>query len=174
MKGVEIERKFLLLPIKVECFLRIHKLDYEILDMEQFYIERDGKIGRIRRVNDKYFLTLKKGEGMVREEHESEIEQSVFRNILSKDKPVGALKKFRYKVMLGGYKYEVDEYLDDLYGLVMLEVEFDTEEEANQFKVSDVFKKIVLKEVTGENEFLNETIGIMNLNRKISCEDVYV
>jgi len=173
MPSIEIEKKFLLQPIKVECFLKINSIKYKALDIEQFYIERDGKIGRVRKINDKYFLTLKKGEGLVREEHESEIEQSVFKNILTKENPVGALKKTRYRAQIDGYEYEIDEYKDNLEGLVVLEIEFQSEEEAHSFKINDLFKPLVLKEVTGNNEFLNETIAKGNLNGKVSCEDIY-
>lgn len=173
MAELEIERKFLLEPIRVECFLKINGFSYEVLEIEQFYIERKGKLGRIRKVNDKYYLTLKKGEGLVREEYESEIEQSVFENILAKDKPVGSLNKLRYKVPIDSYEYEVDEFKGNLNGLVMLEVEFDSEAEARSFKLNEKFKKLVLAEVTGKVAFLNETIAVENLKSRLSCEDVY-
>lgn len=173
MAELEIERKFLLEPIRVECFLKINGFSYEVLEIEQFYIERKGKLGRIRKVNDKYYLTLKKGEGLVREEYESEIEQSVFENILAKDKPVGSLNKLRYKVPIGGYEYEVDEFKGNLDGLVMLEVEFGSEDEARSFELDERFKKLVLAEVTGETAFLNETIAIENLKGNLSCVDIY-
>ncbi len=173
MPNIEIEKKFLLQPIKVECFLKINSIKYEALEVEQFYIEREGKIGRIRKINDKYFLTLKKGDGLVREEHESEIDQSVFKNILTKENPVGALKKTRYKAKVDGYEYEIDEYKGNLEGLVVLEVEFESEEQAHNFELNDLFKPFVIKDVTGDIRFLNETIAKGNLKGKISCEDIY-
>ncbi len=173
MAEFEIERKFLLIPIKVECFLKMNGFEYEVLEIEQFYIERKGKLGRIRKVNDRHFLTLKKGEGLVREEYEGEIERSVFENILTKDKPVGALSKLRYKVSVRGYEYEIDEFKGNLDGLVMLEIEFDSEAEAKSFELEEKFEKLVLREVTGENAFLNETIAIKNLEGDFSCEHIY-
>ncbi len=173
MASLEIERKFLLYPIKVECLLKSKGLKYEKLNMEQFYIKRGDKVGRVRKVNDRYFLTLKKGEGLVREESESEIDRNVFQNLLSAEKPIGALKKFRYKVKMGKYIYEIDEFLGELDGLVMLEVEFDSSEKAHLFELDPLFDKICLREVTSEKEFLNEEIAIRLLNKKISCEEIY-
>ena len=173
MANIEIEKKFLLQPIRVECFLKINSIKYEALEIEQFYIERDGTIGRIRKINDKYFLTLKKGDGLVREEYESEIEQSVFKNILTKENPVGALKKTRYKAQVDGYEYEIDEYKENLEGLVVLEVEFETEREANDFKISDIFKPYLIKDVTGDDRFLNETIAIETLRNRLTCTQIY-
>jgi len=173
MAGIEIERKFLLVPIRVECFLKVNGFNYETLEIEQFYIERKGKLGRIRKVNGKYYLTLKKGEGLVREEYESEIEQSVFENILAKEKPVGALSKLRYRVPIDGYEYELDEFKGDLDGLVMLEVEFESENEARSFELNEKFKKLILAEVTGKTAFLNETIAIESLKGNLFCEAIY-
>ncbi len=173
MPNIEIEKKFLLQPIKVECFLKINAIEYKALNIEQFYIEREDKLGRIRKINSRYFLTLKKGEGLVREEHESEIEQSVFKNMLENEKPVGALKKTRYKAKVDGYEYEIDEYKGNLEGLVVLEVEFESEEEAHNFELNHLFKPLVISDVTGDVRFLNETIAKENLNGKISCQDIY-
>ncbi len=173
MPNIEIEKKFLMQPIKVECFLKINSIEYEALDIEQFYISREGKIGRVRKINDKYLLTLKKGDGLVREEHESEIEQSVFKNMLTKEKPVGSLKKVRYVAKIDQYEYEIDEYKENLDGLVVLEVEFETEEAAHNFKINDIFKSYIIKEVTGDDKFLNETIAIENLKTSLTCEDIY-
>ncbi len=173
MPNIEIEKKFLMQPIKVECFLKINSIEYEVLDIEQFYIERDGKIGRIKKINDKYLLTLKKGDGLVREEHESEIEQSVFKNILSKERPAGTLKKIRYRAKVDKYEYEIDEYKENLNGLVILEVEFETEEDAHDFKLNALIKPFVIKDVTGDAKFLNETIAIKSLKSMLTCEDIY-
>ncbi len=173
MPNIEIEKKFLMQPIKVECFLKINSIEYEALDIEQFYISREGKIGRVRKINNKYLLTLKKGDGLVREEHEREIEQSVFKNILTKENPVGALKKTRYKARVDGYEYEIDEYKENLEGLVVLEVEFETEREANNFKISDIFKPYLIKDVTGDDRFLNETIAVDTLKSGLTCTQIY-
>lgn len=173
MPTIEIEKKFLMQPIKVECFLKINSIEYKTLYIEQFYILREGKIGRVRKINDRYFLTLKKGDGLVREEHESEIEQSVFKNLLTKEKPVGALKKTRYVAKVDQYEYEIDEYRENLDGLVVLEVEFGTEEDAHNFELNRLFRPLVIKEVTGDVKFLNETIAIESLKGVLICHDIY-
>ena len=157
--AIEIEKKYLLLPIRVEHFLRMLDMRFEKVDVTQNYITRDGKTGRVRKYNDKYYLTIKKGEGLVREEYEKEITADIYNNILSSSDNTNTIHKMRYIVELNGFVYEIDEFLDNLEGLVFLEVEFKSREESLRFNMDARFKKIVVKEVTQDKKFYNLSIA---------------
>lgn len=121
---MEIERKFLVkeMPCLDGC---------EKSEIVQGYISLTPET-RIRKRDNKYYLTIK-GEGdVVREETEKEVTEKEGKELFSR---VGSklIEKTRYLINIGKYIAELDIYKSHLEGLVVVEVEFETEADANNF-----------------------------------------
>ena len=144
---LEIERKFLL---DRDCNFD----NYNYLVINQSYIGF-RPVSRIRKVDDKYYYN-QKGEGtLVREESEKEITEDTYNKLI--DYKIGrTIVKHRYKIPVGKYVAEVDNYLDDLEGLLVVEVEFKSLEDANNFEVPSWFGK----EITDDLRYKNDNLAI--------------
>jgi adenylate cyclase len=145
---MEVERKFLV-PEPPD-------LDgTEADEIEQGYlaIGADGEV-RVRRKGDKLVLTAKRGEGLSREEAEIELDRERFDDLwpLTDGR---RLHKRRHVIPHGDLKIELDVYEGDLEGLVVAEIEFSSEGEANSFDPPDWLGD----EVTGDRRYLNETLA---------------
>ncbi len=122
---MEIERKFLIkeLPENLE--------QYEKRHLEQGYL-CTGPVVRIRKDNDRYELTYKSGGMMVRQEYNLPLDESSYEHL--KTKIDGRLiSKTRYMIPYSIYTIELDVFENDLAPLLLAEVEFPSEEEANTF-----------------------------------------
>ncbi len=157
--AIEIERRYLLLPLRVELFLRMLKMDFRKINITQNYIKREEQLGRVRQFNDKYYITIKKGDGLVREEYEKEITEEIYNNILNSSDETKTIRKIRYLLDIDGFTYEIDEFQDALCGLVLLEVEFESEKDSLDFKMDETIKQVVVKEVTEDRRFDNSSIA---------------
>ncbi len=122
----EIERKYLVkeLPENLER--------YEQAFIEQAYISTKPTI-RIRRSNDDYILTIKGSGDIKKIEHEMFISKEEYVNLF--DKVSGHIvKKTRYFIPIhNNLTAELDVYHEYLDGLYTVEVEFDSEEDLNNF-----------------------------------------
>lgn len=144
---LEIERKFLL-----DRDSKFDNYDYSVIN--QSYIGF-RPISRVRKVDNKYYYN-QKGEGtLVREESEKEITEDTY-NKLIEYKIGRTIVKHRYKIPVGKYVAEVDKYLDDLEGLLVVEVEFKSLEDANNFEVPSWFGK----EITDDLRYKNGNLAI--------------
>ena len=148
---MEIERKFLvgyLPPGYAGC---------ERHEISQGYIYTDPVI-RIRRSDDEYFLTVK-GRGLVaREEFEINISKEAFEE-LSKKCDGNVLSKTRYLIpQEGELVAEMDVFHGSFDGLRYIEVEFSSEEEAEDFIPPDYFGP----EVTDKPEYQNSGLSKMS------------
>ena len=94
---------------------------------------------RVRRSNDYYILTYKGKGMMVREEYNLPLNEEAFLHL--KEKIDGRLiQKRRYLIPLAPkYTIELDVFEGDLAPLLLAEVEFETEEEANNFTPPEWF-----------------------------------
>ncbi len=122
---MEIERKFLIkkLPEDLE--------QYEKRHLEQGYL-CTGPVVRIRKDNDRYELTYKSGGMMVRQEYNLPLDEGSYEHL--KTKIDGRLiAKTRYMIPYSIYTIELDVFENDLAPLLLAEVEFPSEEEANTF-----------------------------------------
>lgn len=127
--------------------------DYPKADIEQFYISFEPVI-RLRKKNDKYFLTCKSTGRLVREEIEMEVDRSAFERLKIKAEG-NIIKKSRYIVPAdacgipvqpdagGIYQLEIDVFRGNLKGLHYIEIEFSTLEEAERFEAPSWFGKEV-------------------------------
>ena len=96
---------------------------------------------------------LSNDSGTTREEWEYEIPE-VEANELLKLCPV-VLEKKRFEVQLGGHIFEVDEFLGANKGLILAEIELDSEEET--FEKPDWLGP----EVTGDTRYYNSQLSII-------------
>lgn len=140
----EIERKFLL---KNDSWRGLG----QGVDHKQGYIFTNNRtIVRVRIVGDKSWLTIKgPSEGISRTEFEYEIPLADAENILKNlcEKPL--IEKKQYIIEQGGLKWEVDEFFGDNEGLIMAEIELESEDQ--QIGLPDW----IGEEVSGEKRYFN-------------------
>ena len=149
MSGLEIERKFLVKKgdaYKSAAFSSSH--------IQQGYIPAEGATVRVRTRDDKAYLTIKGKSvngGMTRYEFEKEITMDEAQHLLQLCQG-GVIDKRRYLVKSGNHIFEVDEFYGDNEGLVMAEVELESEIEA--YEKPD----FIDREVTGHKRFYNTNL----------------
>ena len=147
---IEIERKFLVKSqaFKDEAFKKTH--------IKQGFLSTDKeRTVRIRLKGDKGFLTIKgasSNDGLSRFEWEKEITKEDAEQLFKLCKQ-GIIDKMRYEVKFGNHIYEIDEFFDDNEGLVLAEIELNTEDE--------VFEKPnwLGNEVTGDIKYYNSQLS---------------
>jgi len=150
----EIERKWLIKEEDIPYDLS--KAD--IFEVEQSYISFDPEI-RIRRINDGkfYTLTIKSNmsvDGMVRDEVEYYITKESYELLLSKKEGITILKTRYQFVDENNVKRCIDIFHGELSGLVYLETEYKSEEEANK----DVIDWAI-KDVTSDKRYKNQSLA---------------
>lgn len=148
---MEIERKYLIAE-KPE-----HLEKYPFREIEQGYLNTFPTV-RIRRSDDTYTLTYKSKGYMVREEYNLPLDRDSFYHL--KKKIDGRLiRKRRYLIPLtddtGDHTIELDVFYDELAPLLLAEVEFASEEEANAFNPPDWFGQ----DVTFSDKYHNSTLS---------------
>jgi len=123
---VEIERKFL---VKSDDFKNQAFAQNKIA---QGYLSSvPERTVRVRIKGKKGFITIKglsQGNGMSRFEWENEIPVDEATELLKLCEK-GKIEKTRYEIKSGNHVYEVDEFYGDNEGLVMAEIELNSEEE---------------------------------------------
>lgn len=119
----EIERKFLVVSDGYKSSSRkYYKQGY-------LSVEPDKTV-RVRVVGDKGFLTVKgRNNGISRAEYEYEIPAADANDMLDNLVKTGVIEKWRYVCVIDGKKWEVDEFLGDNAGLVVAEIELQSEDE---------------------------------------------
>ena len=132
---MEIERKYLVKTLPE------HLEQYQSKKIAQGYL-CTAPVVRIRRSNDDYYLTYK-GEGlMVREEY---------------NLPLTKEAKTRYLIPLNDHlTAELDIFEKDLAPLSLVEVEFDSIEEADRFTAPDWFGEDVTNSGKYHNSYLSQ------------------
>ena len=142
----EIERKFLVLDdsFKREAFSSSH--------IRQGYIcSERGRTVRIRIRDERAFITIKGPSldgGLSRYEFEQEIPFADAEQLMTLCEP-GIIDKTRWLVKSGAHTFEVDEFHGDNEGLVMAEVELQSEDEP--YEKPD----FIGEEVTGDHRYYN-------------------
>lgn len=155
MAHLEIERRFLLRPYPLKKFLRAHDITAKTARIEQFYLTlEDGDATRYRKKDDQFFMTVKRGHGLIREEEEREVDSEAFFSQLA-SRSANMIKKRRYTFEYRSSTYELDQFSGHLKGLVMLEIEFDDETSALDFVLPEVFAPLLVSVVTDDVRFSN-------------------
>lgn len=151
----EIERKFL---VKDDFIGQAG----ESLLIIQAYLSLDKeRTVRIRIQNEQAFLTIKgksNVSGLSRYEWEKEIDQSEAKELLKL--AIGSsIEKIRYRIPVGNHVFEVDVFSGENEGLVLAEVELQSEEE--------VFEKPewLGKEVSGDPRYYNANLVLNPFNK---------
>ena len=146
---MEIDRKYLVrkLPENLE--------QYNKKKIAQGYLCTEPVV-RIRRSNDDYYMTYK-GDGlMVREEYNLPLTQEAYEHLRPKIDGL-LIAKTRYLIPLDNkLTAELDVFEEDLNGLVIVEVEFNTVEEANAFHAPDWFGEDVTNSGKYHNSYLSQ------------------
>lgn len=124
---VEIERKFLVKSdaFKLEAFKKTRII-------QGFLSTNKKRTVRVRLKGKKGFLTIK-GEssknGLSRFEWEKEISKAEAESLLKLCKK-GIIDKMRYEVKVANHTFEIDEFFDSNKGLILAEVELNSENES--------------------------------------------
>ena len=145
---MEIELKYLIkaLPENLD--------NYPYKEIEQGYLSTNPVV-RIRRSNDKYILTYKGSGMMVREEYNLPLTKESFEHMKPKTDGI-FIEKRRYLIPYNEkLTIELDIFGGELAPLVLAEVEFDSEEEANAFIPPEWFGE----DVTFSTEYHNSTLS---------------
>lgn len=148
---MEIEKKYFIetLPFPPE--------QYPFHQIEQAYLCTEPVV-RIRREDDSFYLTYKSKGKMVREEYNLPLTEKAYYHLLEKaDGKV--LSKRRHLIPIEGtdLTIELDIFSGDYEGLILAEVEFQTEEEANCFAPPAWFSK----DVTFSGEYQNSRLALL-------------
>jgi CYTH domain-containing protein len=145
---MEIERKFLIKELPIIK-------NYKHKKIIQGYISIDPVI-RMRQIADSYFLTVKSHGHMVREELELPLTADQFSSLWSKLE-CPPIEKTRYFIPLENHLIaELDIYEASLEGLITIEVEFCSEEEALSFMPPSWFGK----DVTHDSRYKNNHLSL--------------
>ena len=145
---MEIERKFLVNRMPEDL------KSYPHSEIEQAYLNAEPVL-RIRKKDHDYILTYKSKGMMVRVEEEMPLTEEAYLHLLNKaDGRV--ITKTRYFLPYENHTIELDVFYGDMKPLVMAEVEFDTEEEANAFLPPQWFGR----EVTFEKKYHNVNMAL--------------
>lgn len=147
MENIEIERKFLVKEIP-------DNLDtYERIDMTQGYLNTSPVV-RVRKENDDYVLTYK-GSGLLsHSEYNLPLNKEAFEHLLKKCDGI-IISKSRYKIPItNNLTAELDIFKGDLDSLKLVEVEFDSVEEANNFTPPEWFGEDVTTDSRYHNSYI--------------------
>lgn len=148
--SLEIERKFLVTntDFKNDSFQK--------KQLKQGYLNSDkNRTVRVRIADKMAFLTIKgksNATGTTRFEWEKEIELKEAEQLLLLCEP-SIIEKTRYFIKSDNYVFEVDVFLGDNKGLILAEIELNSE--------NDTFKKPswLGKEVTGNKSYYNSNLS---------------
>jgi adenylate cyclase len=144
----ELEKKFLL-----------EKLPDGLGDsmlVQQGYLFTDPFELRVRKKGDWCFLTYKSEGDEERVEWEKEIPERIFKELLTK-KVGQVIKKNRCQLERDGHVYEFDEYLDELKGLLIVEIEFQGREDFESFHPPAWLGNVI--DVTSDPQYKNKNLA---------------
>jgi len=151
VKNYEIERKFL--PANDKEILSIIK-DLPYKSMIQAYLNLKPVV-RVRKEDDEYYLTYK-GEGSIaKEEYNLKLNEESFYNLLKKCEG-NIIEKQRYNLRLTDKLVaEVDVFRGKFEGLILIEVEFESIEDTENFVLPDWFGRDVSYEKEYHNAYMS-------------------
>lgn len=150
MKFMEIERKYLISTPPEDY------RSYPYRWIEQAYLCTDPVV-RIRRDDGRYYLTYKSKGLLVREEYNLPLTEDAYFHLLQKADGI-VLQKRRYLIPIDGtgLTIELDIFEGQYEGLMLAEVEFPSEEEANAFTPPAWFGEDVTDSGLYQNSRLSE------------------
>lgn len=143
---MEIERKFTITQLP-----ELSKYDFR--RMEQGYLNTNPVV-RVRKEDDKYYLTYK-GKGILaREEYNLPLTEEAYYHLVEKSDGIIICKK-RYLIPYEKHIIELDIFEKPYEGLVIAEVEFESEEDAATFQPPVWFDE----DVTYDHRYHNSNLS---------------
>ena len=151
---MEIEKKYLLKELPDLSSCEHHKI-------EQAYL-CTGPVVRVRREDEKYYMTYKGSGLMSREEYNLPLTAESYEH-LKKKADGNIISKTRYLIPLekDNLMAEVDVFEKPFAPLIMAEVEFESEEQANAFEAPEWFGE----EVTFDGRYHNSYMSKMKFDK---------
>lgn len=146
--NIEIERKFLINKIPENCQKSIH--------IKQYYMHIDDNfVQRLRFFdNEKAIISLKQNcAGLSRYEFEYEIPLSDAKKIVSMSNSKFT-EKIRHIIYFDSIKWEIDEFLGENKGLLIAEVELESEDQ------NIMLPDWIDSEVTNQNKYFNYNLAL--------------
>ena len=147
---MEIEKKFLPgnLPEDLPQYTH-HKI-------EQAYLNTSPVV-RIRKQDDEYYLTYKGGGMMAREEYNLPLNEKSYNHLLKKaDGNIITKTRFLIPINDGSLTAELDIFEGKFSGMVLIEVEFESVEQADAFQKPDWFGEDVTYDKKYHNSYLSK------------------
>ena len=145
----KIERKYLVsgIPDNIDS--------YPCRFIEQGYLNT-APVVRVRRDNDNYYLTYKGGGMMAREEYNLPLNEKSYYHL--REKADGnIITKTRFLIPLeDGHTAELDIFEGKFAGMLLVEVEFSSIEDANSFVPPKWFGKDVTNDGHYHNSYLSK------------------
>ncbi|MGN0205066.1 MAG: CYTH domain-containing protein [Coprococcus sp.] len=147
---MEIERKFLIkqLPEQLESYPS-HLIEQAYLNVQP--------VVRVRREDDRFYMTYKGGGMMAREEYNLPLDAASYSHLLGKADG-NIITKRRYLIPCEPYTIELDIFEGIFKGMIIAEVEFPTIAEAEQFVPPDWFGE----DVTFDGHYHNSYMSRVN------------
>lgn len=141
----EIERRFFIKSLPDDL------TQYPSVEIQQGYLSvSEEREVRLRKASDCYSLTVKIGQGLVREEIETTLSEAQFKALWSATLPQ-RLVKTRYIYPISSHEAHIDIYSEALDGLNIVEIEFESELLSQAFEPPQDFGE----EITDFGSFFN-------------------
>lgn len=151
---MEIERKFLIRPEDIPETLE----NYPCHEIEQGYLCTDPVV-RIRRQDDRYYLTYKSKGLLAREEYNLPLTQEAYEHLRSKTDGI-LISKTRYLIPeKDNLTIELDVFHGTYEGLFLAEVEFSSKEEATTYIPPVWFGKDVTMDTRYHNSSMSRGVS---------------
>ena len=149
MASMEIERKFIPLDLPEN----LNELEHH--EIEQAYLNTSPVV-RIRKEDDNYYLTYKGGGMMAREEYNLPLNEKSYYHLLEKADG-NIITKKRFLISLdNGLTAELDIFEGKFAGMLLVEVEFNSIEEAENFVPPNWFGEDVTNDRRYHNSYLSK------------------
>ena len=147
--AIEIERKFLVKEKPFSIAKRSLKIN------QGYIINEKSKVIRIREKGDDYFLTIKGNNiGISRLEYDFPISKEDAKELIFHFCKTTLIEKTRHYIEHKGHTWEVDEFHGKNNGLIVAEIELESEDE--KFEIPDW----VGEEVTQDDRYYNMNLAI--------------
>ena len=147
--AIEIERKFLVKEKPFSIAKRSLKIN------QGYIINEKSKVIRIREKGDDYFLTIKGNNiGISRLEYDFPISKEDAKELIFHFCKTTLIEKTRHYIEHKGHTWEVDEFHGKNNGLIVAEIELESEDE--KFEIPDW----VGEEVTQDDKYYNMNLAI--------------
>lgn len=156
--GVEIERKFIVSgDIAKDYYEKAMNGQYEYKKIEQAYLTTNPVI-RVRKSNDKYYMTYK-GKGFIeREEYNLPLTEEAYMTL--REKADGnIISKTRVLIPYDRYTIELDIFDKPFEKMTIAEVEFETLDDANNFSKPEWFLEDVTEDRRYSNSYLSRQVS---------------